>query len=109
MVDNNLRILNYLIQGLKGPYDTNTQIGRSANAGNEVAELIKDDNLWRLVHSDVKYAGVDTFAGNGWSHKSVNINDSLAFSTEALTGYDKNGRRTVTVSELIRLYRKNRC
>lgn len=104
MVDNDLRILNYLIQGLKGPYDKNTSIGKAANAGNEVANLLKDDNLWRLVHSDIKYAGVDTFAGNGWSHKSVNINDSLAFSTEALTGYDKNGDGTVTTEEFNAVY-----
>jgi len=90
---------NRLITGSTGPYSTQTQKGRSANAGNEVANLFRRGV--NLDNFDVKYAGIDTMhvAGGydtqGIYHppvelKTVNTNSALAFSTEALKGYDTN-------------------
>ena len=50
--------VNRLIDGSTGPYSTQTQKGRSANAGNEVANLFRRGV--NLDNFDVKYAGIDT-------------------------------------------------
>lgn len=87
--------VNRLIDGSTGPYSTTTQKGRSANAGNEVANLFKKGVS--LNNTDVKYAGIHSTnpyrgavtTGTEYPNK-VNISEALAYSTEALKGYDLN-------------------
>lgn len=106
-------VLGSLIDGSKGPYDKNTSIGKSANAGNEVANLIKSGQAYKLSNTDIQYARTEqVFESNCKdpnctsmhvhqmvTKNKVNTNDALAYSTEALKGYDINGDGSVSVEE----------
>ena len=83
--------VNRLIDGSTGPYSTQTQKGRSANAGNEVANLFRRGV--NLDNFDIQYAGITNANSNPWGAQyipKVNTNSALAYSTEVLKGYDTN-------------------
>ena len=89
----------YKITGQNGPYNKYTSVGRSANAGNEFASLA-DTSLWKLKNSDVTYS---TVFSSGYG-KQVNINNTLAYSTEALKGIDANKDGITTTAEVNQFY-----
>ncbi len=92
-------LTNYLINGNSGPYKTNTQAGCSANAGYKFANLSEND-LWQLKNSNIKYSNIFC---NG-DDSTINTNATLAYSTEALKGLDKNDNGSVSVSEVNNFY-----
>ena len=106
-MDANYFFQRMLIDGSKGPYSKNTNIGRSANAGNEVASLLKSRSSNLLANADIKYTNQlpQIMWANGVmppeevSKANVNISGALAYSTEALKGYDVNGDGTISVAE----------
>ncbi|OGH98059.1 MAG: hypothetical protein A2039_07595 [Candidatus Melainabacteria bacterium GWA2_34_9] len=96
---------NYLIDGSKGPYDKKTNIGSAANSGNQVANLIKNGNFWQLKNSDIQYSNMNA----GYDDPNIryfrapdpalSVNSGIAYSTEALKGYDTNKNGSVSVDE----------
>ncbi len=87
------------ITGSKGSYDKSTSIGKSANAGNELGTILSGSSAWKAKNSNITYSTMDGAAEGSTGVKLVNINNALAFSTEALIGFDKDEDDSVTVAE----------
>jgi len=92
---------NNLINGSTGPYDNKTGQGKSANAGIIFANLLKNRNLWQLNNSTVQYSNMNGGYDNGQQYvkapdPQLSVKSALAFSTEALKGYDTNKTGVIT-------------
>lgn len=80
------------INGDKGPFDNKTPVGRGANAGYQVTDLLKKGEYDKLEFATIEY--MPKFPDGKYS-----VDAALAFSRESLKAIDKDLNGHITKDE----------